>query len=161
VNDWLQAHGTPAAEAQQLADGSMSVAKGAGNLPIMETYRPGDHVAIGEYDFDVVWTPGHTPGHVCFMDHQKETDIQLRARQLWKHHMDRQGQVREILGGETLTAYELGSHVWAETKPNRWSDLHGHLLRNAIGTLVAHAEMLRDRGVLDRTANPPYRYGRA
>lgn len=31
----------------------------------------GDLVSIGEYDFKCVWTPGHTPGHLCLYDQDK------------------------------------------------------------------------------------------
>ena len=213
VYDWLQAHGTPTEEARTLADGSAPMVKGASDHPTMESYRSGDHVQIGGYDFNVVWTPGHTPGHVCFMDELRQTvicgdhilphvspnvgmhvdteinplngylaslqefsestfsaalpghglpfsDIQSRARELREYQLGRQRLVREMLEVETLTMYELGQRVWTETKSNPWSQLWGHLRRNAIGTLVAHAELLREQGVLERTEDRPYRYGR-
>lgn len=41
-------------------------------------YRPdwllkGDEfISAGKYHFQVLWTPGHSPGHVCLYDHEKE-----------------------------------------------------------------------------------------
>jgi glyoxylase-like metal-dependent hydrolase (beta-lactamase superfamily II) len=65
---WLAAHGTPEEEAAELSIVAESTARAARQLPQGETYREGEHIQVGPYDFAVEWTPGHTPGHVCLSD---------------------------------------------------------------------------------------------
>jgi glyoxylase-like metal-dependent hydrolase (beta-lactamase superfamily II) len=31
----------------------------------------GEILAVGRYRFEVLWTPGHTPGHICLLDRQQ------------------------------------------------------------------------------------------
>jgi glyoxylase-like metal-dependent hydrolase (beta-lactamase superfamily II) len=38
------------------------------SYPPFQLLGDGDVVAIGDYSFDVVWTPGHTPGHLCLYE---------------------------------------------------------------------------------------------
>jgi glyoxylase-like metal-dependent hydrolase (beta-lactamase superfamily II) len=213
TRDWLIRQGTPAEEAAQLA--------GPPDVPPPQTpalvrnarrYGHDDRVQIGPYDFRVVWTPGHTPGHVCFTDEATATvlcgdhilptvspniglhpdtplnplpgylrslqefaessyqvalpghgaanfDIQARARHLWDRQMERRERVLDLLTADGLTPYELAERVWADTKPLAWSDFRGHLRRNAIATLVAHLELLREEGKVERSGDTPYRYG--
>jgi glyoxylase-like metal-dependent hydrolase (beta-lactamase superfamily II) len=33
--------------------------------------RDGDEISIGEYSFRVLWTPGHSPGHICLYEHER------------------------------------------------------------------------------------------
>lgn len=37
--------------------------------------QDGDELAIGSHRFQVVWTPGHTPGHVCLFDEDRKVLI--------------------------------------------------------------------------------------
>ncbi|MHB9092716.1 MAG: MBL fold metallo-hydrolase, partial [Chloroflexota bacterium] len=39
--------------------------------PAFHLVREGDHLAVGDYDFVCVETPGHTPGHTCLYDPAK------------------------------------------------------------------------------------------
>jgi len=32
------------------------------------TLEDGDKISIGEYSFQIVWTPGHSPGHICLYE---------------------------------------------------------------------------------------------
>lgn len=55
------------------------------------------------------------------------------------------------------TAYELGAQVWADPNALSWPSF-GRLRRNAINTLAAHLELLRDQGRAVRSEEPPFRY---
>ncbi|MBI4213748.1 MAG: MBL fold metallo-hydrolase [Chloroflexi bacterium] len=209
VRDWLTAHGTPEAEAFELAGGAQPGGGMPRQLPRLETYRRGEKVRVGRYDFEVTWTPGHTPGHVCFQedahgllfcgDHilpdiapnvgmQPDSDmnpmpgylaslealsesdiksafpghgdafsIQERARELLGRQLSRQQQLVELVAEGPTTAYELGPRVWPDTGGSSWITF-GRLRRNAINTLVAHLEALRDQGQVKRSDERPYRY---
>lgn len=63
--DWLTRHGFPPAEAE---DARHSVERYNGRAFLLEPERllaGGETFEAGPYRFEVVWTPGHTPGHVC------------------------------------------------------------------------------------------------
>ena len=65
---WLTRHGFPPDDAAQARD---SVDTGQGTTYLLEPDRlleGGETFAIGPYRFEVVWTPGHTPGHVCLFE---------------------------------------------------------------------------------------------
>jgi glyoxylase-like metal-dependent hydrolase (beta-lactamase superfamily II) len=62
---WLTRYGFPPDEAE---DARRAVDVGLGRTYLLEADRlldGGEEVAIGPYRFRIVWTPGHTPGHVC------------------------------------------------------------------------------------------------
>lgn len=37
-------------------------------LPVLTVIEPGDKVLLGDYEYSVVLTSGHTPGHICFFN---------------------------------------------------------------------------------------------
>lgn len=66
--NWLRRHGFPPDEAES-ARHSVDRYNGRGFL--LEPDRlleGGETLAVGPYRFEVVWTPGHTPGHVCLFE---------------------------------------------------------------------------------------------
>jgi glyoxylase-like metal-dependent hydrolase (beta-lactamase superfamily II) len=65
---WLARHGFPPEEAAQAR---ASVDTGQGATSLLEPDRlleGGETFVVGPYRFEVVWTPGHTPGHVCLFE---------------------------------------------------------------------------------------------
>jgi glyoxylase-like metal-dependent hydrolase (beta-lactamase superfamily II) len=38
-----------------------------GNLP-EQTVNDGDHLKLGTFDFELLWSPGHSPGHLCLFE---------------------------------------------------------------------------------------------
>lgn len=65
---WLERYGFSRVDA--VAAGQ-SVVDGSGDTTVVETDRVldgGETLAIGIYRFEVIWTPGHTPGHVCLYE---------------------------------------------------------------------------------------------
>lgn len=45
--------------------------KATGDI-VFTLLEDGDLLSIGGYDFKVVWTPGHTPGHLCLFEPNKK-----------------------------------------------------------------------------------------
>jgi glyoxylase-like metal-dependent hydrolase (beta-lactamase superfamily II) len=65
---WLTRHGFPPDQAEQ---GRQAVDTGQGETYLLVPDRlleGGESFAVGPYRFEVVWTPGHTPGHVCLFE---------------------------------------------------------------------------------------------
>jgi glyoxylase-like metal-dependent hydrolase (beta-lactamase superfamily II) len=64
----LLSAGTPSDEADELAGSVHAIARVTPCFPSIDTYREDDVFGVGGYCLAVMWTPGHTPGHVCFAD---------------------------------------------------------------------------------------------
>jgi glyoxylase-like metal-dependent hydrolase (beta-lactamase superfamily II) len=65
---WLERHGFPRQEAEEARD---SVDTGLGRTYLFEADRlleGGETFEVGPYRFEIVPTPGHTPGHVCLYE---------------------------------------------------------------------------------------------
>lgn len=65
---WLLRYGFPGDEADRVV-GSME--QGRHRAPALLSDRAlagGEVLQIGEYTFQVMWTPGHTPGHICLYE---------------------------------------------------------------------------------------------
>jgi glyoxylase-like metal-dependent hydrolase (beta-lactamase superfamily II) len=65
---WLTRYGFPPEEA---GEARQSVDTGQGAAYLLKPdhlLEGGETLAVGPYRFEVVWTPGHTPGHVCLFE---------------------------------------------------------------------------------------------
>lgn len=67
--DWLQRYGMPPDVA-----GRVTRSIGQGNQLLSTTSEPdrilagGEVLEVGDYRFEMMWTPGHTPGHICLWE---------------------------------------------------------------------------------------------
>jgi len=62
---WLNRNGFPLSGYEELKDISLSVYKlNHGNANILSVHG-GEKIHLGEFDFDIVWAPGHSPGMIC------------------------------------------------------------------------------------------------
>jgi glyoxylase-like metal-dependent hydrolase (beta-lactamase superfamily II) len=199
LHAWLLRYGVPREEASGMAANVREGDKATPEVQPTHLLEAGQELPIGDYTFEVQWTPGHTPGHVCFYeparrmllsgDHilqdvapnvslqpfsdenpmpgylrslewlaEMPIDLTLpghglpfpspreRATSLIAHQRDRQAQLRTLLTKQRQTAWELSAQVWANSKPNNWSQFQPRLRRNAMATLAAHLELLADQG---------------
>jgi len=68
MDEWLRINGVPDDNRQKLAMGSLEVlglvSVALPDLPV----RGGEHLVLGDFDLEVIWTPGHSPGHICLWD---------------------------------------------------------------------------------------------
>jgi glyoxylase-like metal-dependent hydrolase (beta-lactamase superfamily II) len=65
---WLARHGFPPDEADQARNAVDSHLGGSFLLSPDRLLAGGETFEVGPYRFEVVWTPGHTPGHVCLYE---------------------------------------------------------------------------------------------
>ncbi len=68
---WLRQHGAPEAELERLGDGAMTRPVTRAALPDV-VLRGGEELAADGRRFRVIFTPGHSPGHVCLYSEAEE-----------------------------------------------------------------------------------------
>jgi len=69
---WLQRYGMPA---DVVGRSTASLGQGTQSISIAEPDRSltgGETLDVGDYRLEIQWTPGHTPGHVCLIEPQKQ-----------------------------------------------------------------------------------------
>ena len=66
----MRQHGVPASELSPLRSASMPALRFVTvTLPDRVLYG-GEIISTGIYDLEVIWTPGHSPGHICLFEPQ-------------------------------------------------------------------------------------------
>jgi len=65
---WLLEHGVPNDEVQDLQSAAMPVRAFVVPVEPDDVVWGGEVLECGIYRFEVLWTPGHSPGHICFYD---------------------------------------------------------------------------------------------
>ena len=71
---WLHRHGYPESEIAALLETAAVGERGNRRDETIEPDREltgGEVLGIGRYCFEVLWTPGHTPGHICLYDRER------------------------------------------------------------------------------------------
>lgn len=68
MEQWLRVHGVPPSDVTTYASASMSILNRV-NLALPD--RPvegGERITAGRMEWEVVWTPGHSAGHICLYE---------------------------------------------------------------------------------------------
>ena len=65
---WLHEHGVPDSEVDDLRGSSMPVRGYVVPVEPDAVLWGGETLDFGLYRFEVYWTPGHSPGHICFYE---------------------------------------------------------------------------------------------
>src|SRR5437879_11614500 len=66
VARWLHVNGVPEAEAEFLKSASMAAREFVSVVEPDSLLEGAERLALDGEDIQVVWTPGHSPGHCCF-----------------------------------------------------------------------------------------------
>lgn len=72
MSSFLAANGVPDWELKMLSEASQTVRSFVSPVSKIDILKPGDHIAMEPFDFQVVLTPGHTPGHICLYEPNKK-----------------------------------------------------------------------------------------
>ncbi len=72
MGEWLEMHGVPTNATQDLKESAMSVRAFVDPVEPDEVVWGGERLEIGRFNFEVWWTPGHSPGHICFVEREKQ-----------------------------------------------------------------------------------------
>jgi glyoxylase-like metal-dependent hydrolase (beta-lactamase superfamily II) len=68
MHEWLRLNGTPDAELDRLNRGSMGMLERVRIAFPDRTLDGGEEIPCGRFAFQVIWTPGHSAGHICLYD---------------------------------------------------------------------------------------------
>ena len=68
MREWLRVNGTPEADLDRLNRGSMGILDRVQIALPDQTFDGGEEIACGRFAFRVIWTPGHSAGHICLYD---------------------------------------------------------------------------------------------
>lgn len=68
MESWLRIHGAPAGDLMSMVKGSEGI------LKLINVAKPdievsgGEKIAAGNTEWEIIWTPGHSVGHICLYD---------------------------------------------------------------------------------------------
>lgn len=65
---FMEMNGVPKMEAPQMSWGSMGMLDKVSPAPADTQVKGGEVVKIGSFEFEIIWTPGHSPGHICLYE---------------------------------------------------------------------------------------------
>ncbi|HJP41436.1 MAG TPA: MBL fold metallo-hydrolase [Dehalococcoidia bacterium] len=68
MSHFMETHGVPALDSPTMAQGSMNMIDRVAPVPADTEVKGGEVIRVGDYDFEIIWTPGHSPGHICLYE---------------------------------------------------------------------------------------------
>ncbi len=71
TDEMLIANGVPHEEMVRLRDATVGLEKFIVPIPPDATLHDGETISTGVFTFQVVWTPGHSSGHICLYEPEK------------------------------------------------------------------------------------------
>lgn len=68
MSRFMAMNGVPPLESPQMAAGSMGMLDKVAPVPADTQVKGGETIHVGSFYFEVIWTPGHSPGHICLYE---------------------------------------------------------------------------------------------
>lgn len=68
MDNWFQQHGVSPDDRSELERGSMPMRFLVAPLEPDRLVKGGEILTVGDFVFEVIWTPGHSPGHLCLFE---------------------------------------------------------------------------------------------
>lgn len=65
---FMATNGVPPLSTPQMTQGSMNMIDKVAPVPPDTEVKGGESLKVGGFDFEVIWTPGHSPGHICLYE---------------------------------------------------------------------------------------------
>jgi glyoxylase-like metal-dependent hydrolase (beta-lactamase superfamily II) len=72
MREWLHLNGTPDDELDRLNRGSTGILERVQIAYPDRTLEGGEEIPCGRFAFRVIWTPGHSAGHICLYDRSQK-----------------------------------------------------------------------------------------
>ena len=68
MSRFMVTNGVPPMDTPQMAQGSMGMIGNVAAVPPDTQVKGGETIRVGDFYFEVIWTPGHSPGHICLYE---------------------------------------------------------------------------------------------
>lgn len=65
---FMEVHGVPHISAPTMSQGSMGMLDKVAAVPPDRAVKGGEVIRAGRFEFELIWTPGHSPGHICLYE---------------------------------------------------------------------------------------------
>lgn len=72
MSDMMEVHGVPPIDASSLSKGSMNMRPKVWAVPADREVHGGETICAGDFEFEIIHTPGHTPGHICLYERNRK-----------------------------------------------------------------------------------------
>jgi glyoxylase-like metal-dependent hydrolase (beta-lactamase superfamily II) len=68
MSRFMVMNGVPPLDTPTMAQGSMGMIDKVAPVPADRELKGGETLHVGSFYFEVIWTPGHSPGHICLYE---------------------------------------------------------------------------------------------
>ncbi|MCC6383273.1 MAG: MBL fold metallo-hydrolase [Dehalococcoidia bacterium] len=68
MSRFMQLNGVPEMDTPAMSQGSMNMLGNVAPVPPDTEVKGGERFTVGGFDFEIIWTPGHSPGHICLYE---------------------------------------------------------------------------------------------
>ena len=68
MGKFMHANGVPPMDAPSMARGSLGMLQNVSPAPADTIVKGGEILKLGDFEFEIIWTPGHSPGHICLYE---------------------------------------------------------------------------------------------
>lgn len=65
---FMEMNGVPPLDAPNMSMGSMGMLGKVAPVPADEEVKGGEIIKVGDFELELIWTPGHSPGHICMYE---------------------------------------------------------------------------------------------
>ncbi len=65
---FMEMNGVPELSAPTMSRGSMGMIDKVSAVPPDQSVKGGEVMRVGDFEFELIWTPGHSPGHICIYE---------------------------------------------------------------------------------------------
>ncbi len=72
MGDFFRSNGVPDWEIKMLSEASQNLINNIAVISSVEFLRPGERIIIEPFEFQLLLTPGHSKGHICFYEHNRK-----------------------------------------------------------------------------------------
>lgn len=68
MSRFMESNGVPPMDAPGMSRGSMGMLDKVAAVPADEEVKGGEVYRVGDFELELIWTPGHSPGHICLYE---------------------------------------------------------------------------------------------
>ena len=68
MSKFMEHNGVPALSSPGMSQGSMGMLANVSPVPADTQVKGSETFKVGDFDFEIIWTPGHSPGHICLYE---------------------------------------------------------------------------------------------